>query len=53
MTMHITSNANGLYLENVWLWTADHDIEDPNLTQITIYNGRGLYVESDAGKIWL
>jgi glucan 1,3-beta-glucosidase len=53
MTMHVTSNANGLYMENVWLWTADHDIEDPSLTQITIYNGRGLYIESESGKIWL
>jgi glucan 1,3-beta-glucosidase len=53
MTMHVTSNVNGLYLEKVWLWTADRDIEYPNLTQITIYNSRGLHVKSDSGKIWL
>ena len=53
MTMHITSSASNLYLENVWLWTADHDVEDHNLTQITIYNGRGLYVEPTSGPIWL
>ena len=28
-TFHMTPSASGLYLENVWLWTADHDIEDP------------------------
>lgn len=53
MTMHITPSASNLYLENVWLWTADHDVEDPNLTQITIYNGRGLYVETTSGPVWL
>jgi glucan 1,3-beta-glucosidase len=31
----------------------DHDIDDPNNGQITVYNGRGLYIESTAGNIWL
>jgi glucan 1,3-beta-glucosidase len=53
MSMHVTKSASGLYLENVWLWTADHDIEDPNLTQINIFTGRGLYIESGVGNIWL
>ena len=53
MSMHVTSSATNLYMENIWLWTADHDIEDPTLRQITIYNGRGLYVESNAGPLWL
>jgi glucan 1,3-beta-glucosidase len=53
LTMHVTESATGLYMENVWLWTADHDVEDPNLTQITIYTGRGLYVESKTGVLWL
>lgn len=50
---HITKSATGLYLENNWLWVADHDVEDPALTQITIYAGRGLLVESGAGNLWL
>ena len=29
LTMHVSKNASGLYLENVWLWTADHDLDDP------------------------
>ncbi|KAL6714211.1 hypothetical protein ACLMJK_008706 [Lecanora helva] len=53
MSMHVSKTASGLYMENVWLWTADHDIEDPKLTQITVYTGRGLLVESTAGTIWL
>jgi glucan 1,3-beta-glucosidase len=42
MAMHVTEKARGLYMENVWLWTADHDIDDPQNTQITIFTGRGL-----------
>jgi glucan 1,3-beta-glucosidase len=53
MAMHLTSSTSSLYLENVWLWTADHDMDDPGLTQITIYAGRGLFIESSYGKIWL
>jgi len=53
MSMHITSSAANLYLENVWLWTADHDIDSANNIQITIYTGRGLLIESEKGTIWL
>ncbi|KAI1160667.1 glycoside hydrolase family 55 protein [Nemania serpens] len=53
IAMHITSSANNLYLENVWLWTADHDVDDASLRQITVYSGRGLLVESTVGNIWL
>ncbi|KAI1811036.1 pectate lyase superfamily protein-domain-containing protein [Poronia punctata] len=53
MLMHVTSKATGLYMENTWLWVADHDIEDKENTQITIYSGRGLYIESTEGNIWL
>lgn len=51
--VHISKSASGLYMENTWIWVADHDIEDPTLRQITIYAARGLYVESTAGNIWL
>jgi glucan 1,3-beta-glucosidase len=53
MSMHVTALAAGLYMENCWLWVADHDIEDANLTQISIFAGRGLLIESSAGGIWL
>lgn len=53
LTMHVTASSSGLYLENNWLWVADHDVEDPALTQITIYAGRGLLIESQAGTFWL
>nr|OQO20319.1 hypothetical protein B0A51_12479 [Rachicladosporium sp. CCFEE 5018] len=52
MHFHVTKQSSGLYLENVWLWTADHDVEDPALRQITVYTGRGMLVES-SGPVWL
>lgn len=57
MAMHITSHASGVYLENVWLWTADHDIDisvdirEVNRTRISVYTGRGLLVQGS--NIWL
>jgi glucan 1,3-beta-glucosidase len=53
MSMYIAPSATGLYLENVWLWTADHDIDDPQNGQITVYTGRGLYCASTKGAIWM
>lgn len=54
MLMHVTASASNLYMENVWLWTADHDLEnEANNGQITIYAGRGLYIESTSGTFWL
>ncbi|KAK3695779.1 pectate lyase superfamily protein-domain-containing protein [Podospora appendiculata] len=52
MSMHIAPSARNLYIENSWLWTADHDIEDHNNTQITVFAGRGLLIDG-ASRIWL
>lgn len=51
MSMHITSTARDVYLENVWLWTADHDLDSADNTRISVYSGRGLLVEGK--NIWL
>ncbi len=53
MSMWVSKTAAALYMENLWLWTADHDVDDASLTQITVYTGRGLYIESTAGTLWL
>ncbi len=50
--MHVTKFASGLYLENVWLWTADNYLDGGN-NQITIYTGRGMLVEPRDGNMWL
>jgi glucan 1,3-beta-glucosidase len=53
LDMWITTSASGLYMENVWLWTADHDLDDPSLAQISVFTGRGLLISSTTGPIWL
>lgn len=40
MLLHLTRRSSA-YLENVWAWTADHDIDDPVETQIDVYVARG------------
>jgi len=47
--MHITATGS-VYMENVWGWTADHDIDEG--PQINVYNGRGLLVQSQ-GPVWM
>ncbi|KAF2120151.1 glucan 1,3-beta-glucosidase [Lophiotrema nucula] len=51
MQLHITTKSSG-YFENVWLWTADHELDLADHGQIDIYNGRGMLVESQ-GPVWL
>ncbi|KAH6653965.1 putative Exo-beta-1,3-glucanae [Truncatella angustata] len=52
-SVHVTKSAVSLYMENCWFWVADHDVDNPLLSQITVYAGRGLLVESINGNIWL
>lgn len=51
MLMHITKSGS-VYLENQWLWVADHELDLSDHNQVTIYNGRGLLVESQ-GPVWM
>jgi hypothetical protein len=51
LLLHLTSDSSA-YLENVWVWTADHDFDTANQTQIDVYAGRGMLVESK-GPTWL
>jgi glucan 1,3-beta-glucosidase len=65
MLLHVTSEASG-YFENVWAWTADHDLDSPLnvqatesnegiplnvLTDVSVYTGRGILIESQ-GPTW-
>ncbi|KAJ6557609.1 pectate lyase superfamily protein-domain-containing protein [Mycena capillaripes] len=50
--IHITKTGSG-YFENVWVWNADHDLDDPAQTQINAFSGRGILVESSPGPVWL
>ncbi|KAL3954473.1 hypothetical protein ACCO45_010036 [Purpureocillium lilacinum] len=51
LLMHLTPGSTA-YIENAWLWTADHDLDKASLDQIDIYSGRGLLVQSDAAWLW-
>ncbi|KAK1767906.1 pectate lyase superfamily protein-domain-containing protein [Phialemonium atrogriseum] len=51
MMMHMTEKSSG-YLENVWMWVADHDMEDADQIQINVYAARGILIESQ-GPTWL
>jgi len=53
MLLHVTASGSG-YFENIWAWTADHDLDDAqHQSQITIFAGRGVLVESTEGPVWL
>lgn len=51
MSMHVTPSARNLYMENNWIWVADHDIDDPRNTRVSIFVARGLLIEGT--RIWL
>ncbi|KIK21024.1 glycoside hydrolase family 55 protein [Pisolithus microcarpus 441] len=51
MSLHLTQGSSA-YLEGTWVWTADHDMDDPELRQINVFTGRGLLSES-LGPVWL
>jgi glucan 1,3-beta-glucosidase len=51
MLLHVTEKASA-YLENTWMWTADHELDLSDHSQINIYTGRGILIESQ-GPVWL
>ncbi|KAK3185512.1 hypothetical protein K4F52_005610 [Lecanicillium sp. MT-2017a] len=53
LMLHLTLESSA-YLENVWAWVADHELDGgPSQTQIDIYVARGILIESVAGPVWL
>ncbi|KAJ1568891.1 hypothetical protein HK405_012522 [Cladochytrium tenue] len=52
--LQITSAASA-YLENVWVWTADHELDRSDHSQVSIYTGRGMLVQSSSasGAVWM
>ncbi|KUJ15980.1 pectin lyase-like protein [Mollisia scopiformis] len=51
MMLHLTSSSNG-YFENMWAWAADHDLDDPTNTMVSVGVARGILVESQ-GPTWM
>ena len=51
MLLHLTPSSSA-YLENVWAWTSDHDLDNDH-SQLSLYTGRGIYIESAQGPVWM
>ncbi|KAF9893487.1 hypothetical protein FE257_010799 [Aspergillus nanangensis] len=51
LLLHLTPKSSA-YLENIWLWTADHDLDMITQDQISVYSARGVLVESQ-GPTWI
>lgn len=51
MLMRLTATSSA-YLENVWAWVADHDLDILAQTQIDIFVARGILIESQ-GPTWM
>ncbi|KAJ5819346.1 hypothetical protein N7474_004937 [Penicillium riverlandense] len=51
LLLHITEKASA-YIENAWMWTADHELDLPDHSQINVYTGRGVLIESQ-GPVWM
>jgi len=51
--LHLTPSSSA-YMENVWAWTADHDLDnDLAQGQVSIYTERGVLIESREGPVWM
>ncbi|KZF24126.1 glycoside hydrolase family 55 protein [Xylona heveae TC161] len=46
------SPSGTIYLENNWFWTADHELDLGDHSQINVFNGRGVLIESSNGPVW-
>ncbi|KAK4083609.1 CAZyme family GH55 [Trichoderma aggressivum f. europaeum] len=51
LLLHVTTSGS-IYMENTWLWVSDHELDLADHSQVNIYNGRGLLIESTKGT-WL
>ncbi|KAI8648701.1 Pectin lyase fold virulence factor [Fusarium keratoplasticum] len=51
MLLHLKPESTA-YLENVWAWVADHDLDKSDRPQIDIYVGRGILIQSKKAWLW-
>lgn len=52
LLFHVTTHG-AVYVENCWFWVSDHELDLKDYSQINIYNGRGVLIESTKGPVWL
>ncbi|KAJ5491124.1 hypothetical protein N7539_002691 [Penicillium diatomitis] len=51
LALHLTSSSSA-YIENLWVWTADHNLDNGGSAYTVISTGRGVLVEATRGT-WL
>lgn len=51
LMLHVTEQSS-IYMENMWFWVADHNIEDRAGSQINVYVARGVLINS-RGPSWV
>ncbi|KAL5041367.1 hypothetical protein BDW71DRAFT_217894 [Aspergillus fruticulosus] len=51
LLLHLTPQSSA-YLENIWAWTADHDLDVRSQDQIDVYAARGILIQSQ-GPTWM
>ncbi|KAJ7043179.1 glycoside hydrolase family 55 protein [Mycena alexandri] len=51
MALHLTRDSTA-YLEGMWVWLADHALDEDGVSQLTIFCGRGILSESQ-GPVWM
>jgi len=52
LNLHVTPSGSG-YFQNVWVWTADHDLDFGERTQINVLSERGVLIEARDGPVWM
>jgi hypothetical protein len=50
LLLHLTPSSTA-YLENIWVWVVDHNLDVITQDQIDIYSARGILIESQLA--WL
>ncbi|CAG8407763.1 unnamed protein product [Penicillium salamii] len=51
LLLRVTKSASA-YMENLWAWVADHDLDKASQDQVDIYVARGILIESQ-GPTWM
>ncbi|KAF8162403.1 exo-beta-1,3-glucanase [Mycena galopus ATCC 62051] len=47
--LHVAATGSG-YFENIWVWSADHDLDDnPGQGQINCFSARGIFIDNAVG----
>ncbi|KAJ7760810.1 exo-beta-1,3-glucanase [Mycena olivaceomarginata] len=51
--LHVAATGSG-YFENIWVWSADHDLDDnPGQGRINSFSARGIFIDHAVGPVWL